>query len=184
MRSSARNRERSPLLRLPGEIRNQIYQYLMSGHIVYPSWRLHDDGSRQIVTYCAPEPADYANEGTHLWPLVPSLKYASRQLHAEIGNVPLAETLVRYKPGPTLWVSWLHTWSKEQKRAVKDVQILVQGFWRMPLDTIFLSFKDIKLLPNLRTVYIKEAFNPLDEAARQRIVARAQPNWQIVFERG
>lgn len=151
----------------------------MGGYIIAPIWRREKD---QPITHCAPEPADWADEPNSHWS---NLRYASRQLYSEIGSCMFfEESVVRFKPGPFLWRRWLDTWSREQLWAVNKVQILVQPYWKDPRHTIIASLTEIGMLPNLHTLYVKEAFQEMDVGAKQDITASAQrQGWKVVFER-
>ena len=56
--SAQRNREQSPLLRLPGELMDRIYKLTLSGYILWPETAREND-SGQVFTYCAPASADF-----------------------------------------------------------------------------------------------------------------------------
>lgn len=62
---SLRNQRDSPLLRLPGELRNKIYRYTLSDHL----WKLNVPESRHGKTFA-------------------SLAQVCRQTHMEIGVLP------------------------------------------------------------------------------------------------
>jgi len=74
----------SPLLRLPGEIRNQIYHYVIGGHEACPTWDSRDclDVELRATRY---NTSGGTREG---WAELFTLSYVCKQLNMETKNLP------------------------------------------------------------------------------------------------
>tara|TARA_R110002003_G_scaffold126_19_gene11612 strand:+ start:11903 stop:12625 length:723 start_codon:yes stop_codon:yes gene_type:complete len=96
LRSTARNREQSALLRLPGELRNNTYEHLLGGLVI----RVHDAADAGTLTKCrlmackangvrttSQQLVDYLAPMFALATLCQIL-FASRQLHTETHDLP------------------------------------------------------------------------------------------------
>jgi hypothetical protein len=96
LRSTARNREQSALLRLPGELRNNTYELLLGGLVI----RVHDAAVAGTLTKCrlmackangvrttSQQLVDYLAPMFALATLCQIL-FASRQLHTETHDLP------------------------------------------------------------------------------------------------
>jgi hypothetical protein len=96
LRSTARNREQSALLRLPGELRNKIYKHLLGGLVI----RVHDVADAGTLTKCRLMSckADDARMSFQQLAYYPDpmfalatlchILFASRQLHTETHDLP------------------------------------------------------------------------------------------------
>ncbi|CAE7000757.1 hypothetical protein CFE70_001059 [Pyrenophora teres f. teres 0-1] len=102
------NATNSPLLRLPAELRNQIYEYALGGHIFY------------FYTECSNEyPHDrfFHNDI--------ALVYVCRQLNAETALLPYALNSFIYRYyGRDSAENFVHQRSLEQLRVMKSIRLL------------------------------------------------------------
>ncbi|KAF3001335.1 hypothetical protein E8E13_005816 [Curvularia kusanoi] len=124
-----RNSEKSPLLRLPAELRIKIYQYALSGFILGPaSNAVHRNGFSYAPVTCISLDTDCGSSGfgKDLWSMANSLSRSSRQLRAEIGETLFAESCLLYS---ARWRRWPPMLSKKQKDAVRHIVIVVYGRW-------------------------------------------------------
>lgn len=98
--STTRNQQQSPLLRLPGELRNRIYELALSGFCIISEYKC-DEGKAYLVVYrdeiIKREGAKDLLDGTHYQdtnkafkaPQFRALTTACRQLFAETESLPL-----------------------------------------------------------------------------------------------
>jgi hypothetical protein len=176
--STKRNSEQSPLLRLPAELRNQIYRYTLSGYVIQAHTRGQKGSkNREILTYCGPASGTtYTRPEDNLWLLVQSLSRSSRQLHAEIGEMLFTESII-YCYSHT-WYKWLGCLSEKRKAAIEKVQIWAPVPWDGAVD---MSFKRLDLLPNIKTLYVRTALSNPEKWVEEKIAREAQRRGLEVF---
>ncbi len=181
MSSTERNRQ-SPFLRLPGEIRNQIYEYALSGHVVmiYPGPR-----NWQFLKLkhfrCSSRAPGCEKFSPDAWFKLHSLGLVCRQLHDETKVLPYAYSTFQFHGGAPIgyWVSRLL--SKQQRDAIQHVWFLgnVRG-----------SFEEItevlNWLAGLATLTIhkshqKQDIEDLIEGRRWRIILTGEREWSRGF---
>jgi hypothetical protein len=83
--STLRNAQESPLLRLPPELRNEIYEYTLGGLQIRPGHRLGGPGMWQVLS--KPVDADLSAPWQKMHYIAP-LTLACRQIHTEAGLLP------------------------------------------------------------------------------------------------
>jgi hypothetical protein len=176
--SAKRNREQSPLLRLPAELRNQIYQYTLSGYVIQPHTRGQKGSkNREILTYCGPAPGTtHIRPEDNLWLLVQSLSRSSRQLHAEIGEMLFTESII-YCYSHT-WYEWLGCLSEKRKASIEKVQVWTPISWSGAVNHLF---KSLDLLPNIKTLYVRTGLTRSESWVKEMIVHEAQRRGLEVF---
>ena len=188
--STKRNSEQSPLLRLPAELRNQIYRYTLSGYAIRPyPYRYYSGNPKKLVkfTYCEPAPGRWIGfPEDNLWLLVQRLSCSSRQLHAEIGEMLFTESIVCLQGGGDRWYEWLGYLSEKRKAAIEKIRTWV------PPDTdtsdtgddIDRIFEGLDPLPNVKTLYVVEGAGKLTSWVEEKIAREAQRRGlEVFFER-
>ncbi|KAH4215166.1 hypothetical protein HBI25_153600 [Parastagonospora nodorum] len=124
--TSRENQKASPLLRLPAELRNKIYQYALSDWIITLSYTNNDPWYGQEIVLCT-----RAGMNDNIWYAATSailgLRSTCRQLRAETGVLPY--TLNNR-------FSWDDKWSRyELVNPVGKEQPRYQKTWRKAMNT-------------------------------------------------
>ena len=106
----------SPLLRLPGEIRNQIYHYAIGGHEACPTW---DSGACYDVELRA---SRYNTSGgtRKCWAELFNLGYVCKQLNTETKNLPYQLTVFQADIGAA-FERFLCQLKEEKKQLITTV---------------------------------------------------------------
>ena len=181
--STKRNSEQSPLLRLPAELRNKIYQYALSGYVIQLySFSLFEKPERRL--HCEPAPGSMTTRPKdNLWPLVQSLSHSSRQLHAEIGEMLFTESIMWYYGNDT-WCKWVGCLSEKRKAAIEKVQMWAPVWWMYPGRAADRSFKGLDLLPNVKTLYVRSDLFEPDSWVEEKFTCEAHKRGlKVFFER-
>ena len=174
-----RNSEQSPLLRLPAELRNQIYQYTLSEYIIQPYTSCSSKKLERRID-CEPAPGSMTTwPEDNLWPLVQSLSHSSRQLHAEIGEMLFTESIVCYN-GSYTWHEWAECFSEKRKAAIEKVQMWSPGWWKRP-SAVDRSFEGLDLLPNVKTLYVRSDLFEPDSWVEEKFTCEAHKRGLEVF---
>ena len=169
--STKRNSEQSPLLRLPAELRNKIYQETLSGYVIQLySFSLFEKPERRL--HCEPAPGSMTTRPKdNLWPLVQSLSHSSRQLHAEIGEMVFTESIICYFSKDT-WIN-VGCLSEKRKAAIEKVQMRAPGWWVNLSIELGRSFEELDLLPNVKTLYVRSDLPELEPGVEEKITCEA-----------
>jgi hypothetical protein len=141
----------SSFLRLPAELRNQIYAYILGGETFnIHCWRRYT-------------PFGFATRIMRKRTLFLALLAVSRQLHAETRLLPFRLNAVRFK-SQDAFDSWLDKFALDQQEAIQNVRLvtwmarhMVEGqSWRSkPLKEVL----PVLRLPGLRKVEIEVRSN-------------------------
>ena len=175
-----RNSEQSPLLRLPAELRNQIYQYTLSEYIIQPYTSCSSKKLERRID-CEPAPGSMTTwPEDNLWPLVQSLSHSSRQLHAEIGEMLFTESIMCYYANDT-WFKWVGCLSEKRKAAIEKVQMWAPGWWIDPGRAADRSFEGLDLLPNVKTLYVRSDLSEIGSWIEEEIAREAHKRGLEVF---
>jgi hypothetical protein len=120
-RSAARNQQQSPLLRLPGEIRNRIYEYALGGVILYVYRPSKSPKPYHLLVRQAGSSLSSASSTgpSHTF----SLTRVSRQIHAETQHLPVPLTHFRVRGGAGSFNAFLDRLSDSQRSAITTIQI-------------------------------------------------------------
>ena len=188
--STKRNSEQSPLLRLPAELRNKIYQETLSGYSIMPDYLRPDeyyvwdpDELRQKQTHCKSAPGTWGDRVVedNLWPLVQSLSSSSRQLHAEIGEMLFTESVVNLRAVDAGWEEWLDFLGEKRRAAIEKLQMWAPDTERVqrftppcnadPGAEVERIFQALDSLPNLKTLYVGEEVGSIPESRVVEMIA-------------
>ena len=95
--STALNSQKSPLLRLPGELRNQIYEYVIGGSEFYS----YKDGPNSLhFRLCAKPYGEPTQESHANWSNLFSLSISCKQLLKETSHLPWSLNIFQVGLGP------------------------------------------------------------------------------------
>jgi hypothetical protein len=113
------NRQSSPLLRLPPELRNQIYEYVLGGEIYY----LLDSSGRMILIKNRYNGARRPQK--HCFALLETC----RQLHAETASLP--SSLNTFASSSLTIANFFSKLTTAQQEAVKGVRLYLQWYLKL-----------------------------------------------------
>ncbi|CAO2656919.1 Nn.00g057220.m01.CDS01 [Neocucurbitaria sp. VM-36] len=124
-----KNKMNSPLLRLPGEVRNQIYSYIFNGYEVEPSVKFPELNPRRVKG-CHLRCRIYGSEewkDFNTWDRLLGLTNVCHQLHGETRLLPfrLNTFQVRYEEDFDFWLSLL---TEDQRNAITTVSFGAWGY--------------------------------------------------------
>jgi hypothetical protein len=147
--STERNGISSPLLRLPGKLRNKIYEYALGGRV----WHVGDRGSDtrpgdQLIVIKASEVPDAC-----------SLLRACHQIHAEAHHLPLS--LITYS-SDTAWYlrDWFENRGSHMVSAATQLSLRISHFYGWfdpgysPFEVLWWQDEDLCFtdLPSLKSI--------------------------------
>ena len=158
--STKRNAEVSPLIKLPAEIRNQIYELVLSGYLVRYHTETTSENSGRTWTIrlvaTVKSGATRSTQASHAF----ALPLVCRQIFTDTRLLVYSLSVMSF-----LYRDVLHRFVRSHPRdvvaAVTNVQpsqSMYYGYWviskntPVPLATIF---------PNLTTIYIKQWWGPV-----------------------
>ncbi|OAF98978.1 uncharacterized protein CC84DRAFT_1181717 [Paraphaeosphaeria sporulosa] len=143
-----RNATQSPLLRLPGELRNKIWRYATTGNIV----NIHDDDSRWDSVFCKGHTVGVVGEDNPMrWlstraedkPRLPTAFHLSavcRQIYHEVGILAYSDSifvLSSWNDEGELMRQWVRTGlAPAHKNAIKDIAIDEENFYAYHLSGV------------------------------------------------
>ncbi|KAL5425525.1 hypothetical protein PMIN06_012107 [Paraphaeosphaeria minitans] len=131
---SKRNTTESPLLRLPGELRNKIWRFATAGNIV----NLHDDEKRPDVLVCKGHTVGIVGKDNPLrWlstraedkPRLPSafhLPEVCRQIYHEVGTLAYSDSIFffcNWNDEGVLIRTWAPALTPAHRHAIRDVAV-------------------------------------------------------------
>ena len=173
------NREQSTFLRLPGEIRNRIYEFALSDKVVRVTVIKKTDGTpAHLGKY-------YEADGIIWHPVrfAQGVILASRDIHAETRLLLYKLAQFHYLPKihDNRWDDWLDLLDPEKRDAIGIVRFNC-GHWlsyRHPR-VVLHGLTKIADLPGLKTVVIEEADDSWEDRQAVQNFARSK-GWRIVF---
>lgn len=170
--STARNQNQSPLLRLPGELRNRIYNYVFNDHSTII---LGGCGHPPFIVGLTPSPYEYRHQLP--WP---ALRHVCRVTHAETKLLCYSLTTFRSEQIGKLCV-WYNGLAREQQESVRRVQMRCYRS-----KTIVGRLERIRDLPNnqieevvVRSATIWDARSAEDKEAAKKFAD--EQGWRIGF---
>jgi hypothetical protein len=125
--SSLRNNHDSPLLRLPGELRNHIYDYIFNEEIEFDTLA------------CPFTPAYWTADGMDEVPTWYTMLFICRKIHVETALLPFTHLLVVYDVH--LLESVSASFSPAQRRAIKSVRLLENASAMVSVPSRLIAFK-------------------------------------------
>ncbi|KAF2437380.1 hypothetical protein P171DRAFT_492128 [Karstenula rhodostoma CBS 690.94] len=156
-----RNATDSPLLRLPGELRNKIWRYATASNIV----NMHDDDSRPDAVVCKGHTVGVVGEDNPIrWlstraedkPRLPTAFHLSevcRQIYHEVGTLAYSDSIFffcNWNDEGALIRAWTRTLTSAHRNAITDIAIDDMNFdfyldYRIKLCSIFLGLQRLHL---------------------------------------
>jgi hypothetical protein len=125
--STQRNDRESPLLRLPGELRNHIYDYIFNEEIEFDTLA------------CPFTPAYWTAEGMNEAPTWYTMLFICRKIYVEPALLPFTQLLVVYDVH--LLESVSASFSPAQRRAIKSVRLLENASAMVSAPSRLIAFK-------------------------------------------
>ncbi|KAF3001976.1 hypothetical protein E8E13_007635 [Curvularia kusanoi] len=148
---SQRNREQSPLLRLPGELRNRIYEFAIGGHVVDVLHRYFIQ-DRFISTLPVRGPKDASEKFLRLL----NLAHTCRQLYEETRLLPYALNIFCFYDD-----RWFMAFSSILPSSAKSSirQIMFCRFYARQGDRRNALLAERKTYPNLELIYNYKSYH-------------------------
>ncbi|KAH7399462.1 hypothetical protein BKA66DRAFT_605070 [Pyrenochaeta sp. MPI-SDFR-AT-0127] len=134
----------SPLLRLPGEIRNKIYEYTLGDAIIYPTSIPYLASKEDILPRCLIQyhsTCTRIDTGTSVelpwsmsrdWSLFTALTRVCRQLYHETSTLPFKlNVMVLYAIDDVN--AWLAQLKDDKKKAIQAIELIDLGYFKSDL---------------------------------------------------
>ncbi|KAH7086755.1 hypothetical protein FB567DRAFT_602289 [Paraphoma chrysanthemicola] len=164
-----RNARDSPLLRLPGEIRNIIYGYVFGGKTFtnmrkWVGWSLHDTFFAQPY---ADDPSKYLLSHSNIIFLDLTLLSSCRQIYEEARQLPIALNTWRFSNPEAMLTLYSTRFLNFQAQAISHIVIIestvyknymISNCWMHSSSLSRRPFAE--LLPNVRNVHFTISFFP------------------------
>lgn len=156
----------SPLLRLPGEIRNQIYKHVFADQHV----NVFRHGER-LFTGVDNEPDYYQlrHRFSWNWTRLLNLTFACRQLQKETTSLPYNMNVIRFSNSVDFY-QWVGITPKKLLASITDIQ-----FDEADHAKYRIGLSRLRALPNLRNVFVPSYYGdrilregPFVECARKQ----------------
>jgi hypothetical protein len=116
MASRAWNDKRSPFLRLPGEIRNEIYRYVIGGHEALPFWVNSDCTEVELRASLYNESGETGQGWTELF----NLSYVCKRLNTETRTLPYKLTVFQVDLG-AVFETFLNKLKEKKKQLITTI---------------------------------------------------------------
>jgi hypothetical protein len=137
--SSLQHNSNSPLLRLPAEIRNQIYNYVIGRH----HYEIRTRGSSGITYYLSPGSASSPS-----WREQNGLSQTCRQLHHETSALPFRNNMfgIRMMEDHSTLNKWMGLLQPYQASAIQSIYFCLFTYAKSleTLKTLLSNFSGIK----------------------------------------
>ncbi|KAJ4313130.1 hypothetical protein N0V94_007109 [Neodidymelliopsis sp. IMI 364377] len=150
-----RNRTHSPILRLPGEIRNRMYEYALGGNDLVPmESNIKGTG---FSFYLTSGPTNCAEPSRQHWLGLCSLPATCRDLRLETKTLPLSLNMFQWENNFTTCL-WLKNITKEARAAIRYIWFGEDAASRFSSEHLHLY-----PLPNVRKVILNGCSKATEE---------------------